>query len=429
MLVIALRPYYRLMCAAELPDGFFYDDYIDSGVCARPIDAISSLEAHSFGLSYCASPQHLAETPSTPSRSLAHRPSTDISTSGNQADTVYLLDGAGLETELDTTFGDQQVGKQPAEDDVLLSYQALVARDSDYDFSPFRVGLPGDTWYDRAVYSSSAYRFNDGSTTCHSPSTGSLYDIGQARAITIPVPKKERSGMSSMSLYASSPGPLSASPTTANLTASGSHSCHVCSRSFKLLKDLKRHTSSIHDLERSTCPEPGCHQVFSRRDKVLRHRRLHHRSHNTEKGTDTLGLSSSAPQQPTRNIVLPVEQARLDQSTEHNSVESGRPSPSLEPASLKTDLSCDFCKKTFALRTDLLRHVRTLHRKQEGLVYRCAVPGCTKGDKVFNRLDNFKKHLKIVHQHDTPDDIVSRSKTKGGDTFSVTTPAMYSSSR
>ncbi|KAJ4302656.1 hypothetical protein N0V90_001545 [Kalmusia sp. IMI 367209] len=87
---------------------------------------------------------------------------------------------------------------------------------------------------------------------------------------------------------------------------------------------------------------------------------------------------------------------------------------------------CGFCDKTFTLQHDRLRHVRTLHRQEEDYVYRCAVSGCAKGDKIFNRLDNFRKHLKTTHRNESPDEIVKKSRTSSGDTFTVVTPEMYS---
>jgi hypothetical protein len=48
---------------------------------------------------------------------------------------------------------------------------------------------------------------------------------------------------------------------------------------------------------------------------------------------------------------------------------------------------------------------------------------------MFNRLDNFKQHLKNKHDQERLNELVRKSRTLGGETFTVTTPEMYSSSR
>jgi hypothetical protein len=89
-------------------------------------------------------------------------------------------------------------------------------------------------------------------------------------------------------------------------------------------------------------------------------------------------------------------------------------------------LACDRCDKHFTLRHDHLRHIRTVHRQEHDHVYRCAVPGCTKGDRIYNRLDNFKKHLKTTHRTESLKEVVQNSRTSSGDTFTILTPDTYS---
>jgi len=102
-------------------------------------------------------------------------------------------------------------------------------------------------------------------------------------------------------------------------------------------------------------------------------------------------------------------------------------SSTIERASKKS-LHCEFCGKDFIFQHDRLRHLRTLHHNQGSSVYRCAVPGCAKRDRMFNRLDNFKKHLRNKHGNFSPEEMVTKSRTSVADTFTVMTPREYSSS-
>ena len=86
---------------------------------------------------------------------------------------------------------------------------------------------------------------------------------------------------------------------------------------------------------------------------------------------------------------------------------------------------CRICNKKFTLKHDLSRHLRTLHRRQHDLVYRCAVAGCPRSGKIFSRLDNFKKHLKTAHYKENVDKRVSEGKIRSGEVFIITTPGMY----
>jgi hypothetical protein len=62
----------------------------------------------------------------------------------------------------------------------------------------------------------------------------------------------------------------------------------------------------------------------------------------------------------------------------------------------KKDYLCPVtgCGSGFAKQYELRRHERTVHMdKSSGKGYRCIVEGCKKPDKIWTRLDNFKKHL------------------------------------
>jgi uncharacterized C2H2 Zn-finger protein len=100
----------------------------------------------------------------------------------------------------------------------------------------------------------------------------------------------------------------------------------------------------------------------------------------------------------------------------------------------RSSLRCPIsgCGKVFANSHDLGRHRRTVHMdKDAGRGYIC--PACAKPDKIWTRLDNFKKHLRQQHAITDVDEAVQTSKAKrgveGGVTFDVTTPEMFAQRR
>ena len=56
---------------------------------------------------------------------------------------------------------------------------------------------------------------------------------------------------------------------------------------------------------------------------------------------------------------------------------------------------CGICKKQFSSQKVLRRHRSTIHDKKAP--YSCRYPGCTRFEKRFGRLDNFRQHLRGVH--------------------------------
>ncbi|SPO05233.1 uncharacterized protein DNG_07920 [Cephalotrichum gorgonifer] len=60
-------------------------------------------------------------------------------------------------------------------------------------------------------------------------------------------------------------------------------------------------------------------------------------------------------------------------------------------------LPCDMCSVSFATRKEFKRHQSVAHAK--GVAFKCHVPGCTKAKSghVYNRRDNFVRHLRTAH--------------------------------
>lgn len=72
-------------------------------------------------------------------------------------------------------------------------------------------------------------------------------------------------------------------------------------------------------------------------------------------------------------------------------------------------------KDGFSTTNDLERHTKSKHPSEvQGLEsirrFRCCVPGCKSKDKSWPRLDNFKSHLRRVHQVKDEDDFDSMIK-------------------
>ncbi|RMD44103.1 hypothetical protein DV735_g964, partial [Chaetothyriales sp. CBS 134920] len=86
----------------------------------------------------------------------------------------------------------------------------------------------------------------------------------------------------------------------------------------------------------------------------------------------------------------------------------------------KAELSCPQCGKTaktpsdmkgFATLNDLHRHQKSVHQTVTpgSRSYKCFAPGCSKSDKIWPRLDNFKQHLKRLHKSESLDELISLS--------------------
>ncbi len=112
--------------------------------------------------------------------------------------------------------------------------------------------------------------------------------------------------------------------------------CHICNKKCLSERSLKRHGYDNHG--KFNCPE--CGEVFSSRIKFNRHKMKTH-----------------------RNSTFP----------------------------------CSQCEKSFSEKSDLIRHVKTIHQRIQDFI--CSLCG-----KRFNQIGNLRRHISTVH------DLVKRYK-------------------
>lgn len=74
---------------------------------------------------------------------------------------------------------------------------------------------------------------------------------------------------------------------------------------------------------------------------------------------------------------------------------------------------CDVCSLSFPTRKELKRHQSVAHEK--GLAFRCRIDGCIKARSghIYNRRDNFVRHLKTAHTDTGNFDMEDMVKTCG----------------
>lgn len=72
------------------------------------------------------------------------------------------------------------------------------------------------------------------------------------------------------------------------------------------------------------------------------------------------------------------------------------------------------CEKTFSTNNDLERHMKSVHkiapRSGTDKSYRCAALNCSKKDKLWPRLDNFRQHCSRIHKGEDIDELVRKSE-------------------
>jgi hypothetical protein len=132
---------------------------------------------------------------------------------------------------------------------------------------------------------------------------------------------------------------------------------------------------------------------------VLRDSRLH----------DTWSSPSIVGQADSHTLICPGCNKAVKTQSELKCVpEKVQPSPLI--VSRKHDLrhkkpyKCQVAGCTrfegFSTTNDLERHTKSKHAASvSGKKYRCSVPGCKSREKAWPRLDNFRSHLKRVHQN------------------------------
>lgn len=234
----------------------------------------------------------------------------------------------------------------------------------------------------------------------------------------------------------------------------GEFSC--CGRSYKRLKELRRHKRLEHSEQPSEwrCPKPGCARSvkgFTRKDRCRRHVKAHGGAYNNAPWLNLIAQDCYGRAWPTsesyqeleppgsssRNKLQPAlrgvaEQAVAAESGSENAIQAestGIESPSSvsvtrkDAASLQGGLrgeesavgpqrpyncTIDGCTRGFSYRSDCARHEKSMHNTGEG--YRCAVIGCKKAGKVWTRLDNFKGHLNRWHGDEDREQLVQKSR-------------------
>lgn len=169
------------------------------------------------------------------------------------------------------------------------------------------------------------------------------------------------------------------------------HPCPACSKKFVSQKDCMRHCRSLHPYlkgynVRFPCPATGCKfgsKGFARLDKLKQHMAT---AHSTKPPTN----KKSNPQGPSISISQEKEVLHL----------------------------CDFpsCPRGegFSTSYELDRHKRSVHHEYDNsdkaCRWRCVSDSCKKRDKVWTRLDNFRKHVRDKHQSENLDTLIELSE-------------------
>ncbi|KAH8707576.1 hypothetical protein GQ44DRAFT_731704 [Phaeosphaeriaceae sp. PMI808] len=444
------------MCASMLSDEKLFDNFIDHPEydSSQKAIALSSLQVAASPpciyapASFAQNIQFTIPHTTAHSHNTSHNYPTAPDVFENPTDPLYFFNQEGFEAEFAITFGSSHIEKLDAEVDILGPYQAFASEAMDYDKFPFLESIKSEeAWYKYDLNADES--FGDFTTCCTSPSSAST-----SNADTIYHERTSVSGRDSRSSkfesfkFQSSRAPRSPFRTSAHRTppitptASLQNDstliiCRRCNRSFTLTKDLRRHITSIHGKQEFHCPEPGCGRRFNRKDKLLFHCKKHCRTHSNAQSSVQGDGPSNTPSNVLHTNILGIDTESVPMPSDSgNSLDSLHVGVS---SAVQGDISqysedknkpftCVYCSQKFNLRHDHLRHMRTLHSKQEnGVVYRCAAPDCNKWDKIWTRLDNFKKHLAKQHDAESITELVQKSRVLGSsEDFTITTPEMFS---
>lgn len=74
-----------------------------------------------------------------------------------------------------------------------------------------------------------------------------------------------------------------------------------------------------------------------------------------------------------------------------------KPEPRKHSARHNLRFSCSMCDWKFGTRSDLERHESTVHSQGAARQWYCTDPSCRRGGRGFSRRDNFRKHMREVH--------------------------------
>lgn len=212
--------------------------------------------------------------------------------------------------------------------------------------------------------------------------------------------------------------------------------CEDCNSSFTLRKDLERHKLSVHVQKRWECSIPGCRRSsegYRRRDALLNHMKKHtgtqiERARRQDTAMSECSLDSESVVSSSTSRVSGMDSRELTPISP--SEFESKPTIQTNRSSLRCAVPS--CGRVFANSHDLSRHRKTVHMdKDAGEGYIC--PACAKPDKIWTRLDNFKKHLKEQHKFTKLDEVVQKSRVKRGGndvvSFDVTTPDTFGQRR
>lgn len=205
-----------------------------------------------------------------------------------------------------------------------------------------------------------------------------------------------------------------------------------CNKGFTLRKDLTRHIRAIHDHEKWACDFPSCSRAtrgFSRKDKLIAHMKTHNKAEYEHLKARTSTQSSAANGDPgsLQHDAMKSKSGGLPDETGAEYEVSQNKEVKVEEAKSHV-CSIPGCGRTFVNQHDLARHERTMHvEKNSNKGYRCAFEACSKRDKIWNRLDNFKKHVReqhAVHDVQTIVDMSTRMSIENhaNAPFDITTP-------
>lgn len=190
--------------------------------------------------------------------------------------------------------------------------------------------------------------------------------------------------------------------------------CPQCDKGFGLQKDFVRHNQSIHlDVRLWFCNAIDCKfatQGFNRKDKYLQHIKTHERGPsldsadarmkdaNMEVSSLEIKVSEDTIRPNSRASTLDFSSCTSDTESSHQEREKLYKCPISE------------CKSSFANRHDLVRHRRTVHINRDvARGYMCASQTCRRPEKVWTRLDSFKKHVKSRHEFEDMDSLIQKS--------------------
>ena len=71
---------------------------------------------------------------------------------------------------------------------------------------------------------------------------------------------------------------------------------------------------------------------------------------------------------------------------------------------------CGHCNHSFSTHNDVERHMKSVHkiapRNGTDRSFRCVAPNCTKSEKIWPRLDNFRQHCHRIHKDYDIDELV-----------------------